>query len=190
MNHRRKRTTRRENKRNSRKKLRGAEREAMNGYAPDTVALDWSHGNLNREIPVVNEEPRHRKVSQNKSPKKTRCTNGGTHTWVRSEEVTQEFYRETIIDCQQCLKLHSDWENKAKGYGSSDRYKGENPYASAIRWNYCRYHGPKVFYKVTRTYRACQKCGLKQHIDTDNERWSKYWNKRDLVLPRRQVKFY
>jgi hypothetical protein len=193
MHHRRKRTTRREVKRNSRKKLRGAERKAMHGRPADTVGLDWSHDNLNRETPVINEEPRHRKMSRKHPPKKEKCAAGGSHSWARSEEITKDFYRNEITDCGRCVKLHKDWNRMAEWYNSifptSPTYKGPNPYDWAVKWNRCSKHGTKVFYNVTRTFRTCDKCGLKQHINTDNESFD-YRRNKDLTLPKRRVKLY
>ena len=189
MNHRRKRTVRRELKRNSRKKLRGATRAAMDGQNPDTVALEWRCGKMNAEVPVVNDVPSHRKVTRKKRKPKQKCAAGGSHTWERSEEVTKDFYRNEITDCARCVKLFKDWNRTAEWYNqifpNSPTYKGENPYAWSVRWNRCRDHGTKVYYNITTTYRTCSKCSHKQRLDVDNERWN--YRRRDLVLPRRKV---
>lgn len=192
MNHRRKRTTRREMKRNSRKKLRGAERAAMDGRNPDTVALEWRNGKMNAQVPVVNEVPQHRRVSNKPRPKKTKCAQGGTHTWVRSITETREFYREEIRgECARCIKLSKDWERMAEWYHSAFTHGtayDTNPHTWSIRWGRCHDHGPKVYYSIKFTYRTCSKCGLSQRLDVDNERWN--YRRKNLVLPRRTVKLY
>lgn len=194
MNHRRKRTTRRELKRNSRKKLRGAEKAAMNGHNPDTVALEWRNGKMNADVPIVNDVPRHRKVGGKRPPKKEKCRAGGAHTWVYSTEDHEEHYVKSFYGhCERCHILFKEWERmkpfRVSLTGLSAQ--AENPYKFNVERGWCNYHGEKVFYTVTTAYRKCSKCATVKKVSQESDRWSAdYRARKRLAVPRREVKLY
>lgn len=193
MHHRRNRTNRRENKRLDSKRFRQAEREAMDRPPSVPPADHW--GYRTPELPIPDDSPSNGKArSRRVVPKKERCPQGGSHSWVREWTEVKDMYRKIIKGpCAHCEAEHEDWKRRQVRYArlGHTEWLTNRSGAEHSRFYGCQHHGEKVFYTIRNKKATCLKCKKSKVTDRDSDAYDLRWgdHRKKLTLPKRPVKF-